>query len=73
MLRPCYLQALDRTATRWAVYEVRAGESKALVTQLKGTTPEEASLGECVGAAVDTWRRVGNVPGNLRIRVELRP
>ena len=72
-LRTCYLPALDGAPARWAVYDVRLGEGKPIVSRVRGTQPEELSLTECLSGAVDTWRQVGNVTGAMRFQVELRP
>jgi hypothetical protein len=72
-LRTCYLPALDGAPARWALYDVRLGEGKPLVSLIRGTQPEELSLTECLSGAVDTWRQVGGVTGAMRFQVELRP
>lgn len=72
-LRPCYLDALDALPTRWARLEVTSTPEKTLVSQLRGTSPEEEKLNACVAGAVDAWRRGRAVASPLRFQVHLKP
>jgi len=72
-IRPCYLQVLDTTPTRWARLEVHSASDKTLANQVRGTAPEELSLNSCVARAVDAWRKHHQVDRPLRFRVVLKP
>ncbi len=72
-IRPCYLKVLDATPTRWGRLEVHSAPGKTLVSQRRGTTPEELSLNSCIAKAVDAWRKKHSVDGPLRFRVQLKP
>jgi len=72
-MRPCYLRALDTESARWGRFEVHSAPDKTLVSQLRGTAPEELSLNGCIARAVDAWRKQHSVDGPLRFRVQLKP
>lgn len=72
-IRPCYLDALDTLPTRWARLEVVSTSDKTLVSQQRGTSPEEERLNSCVVGAVEAWRRGQDSLGPLRFQVNLRP
>lgn len=72
-IRPCYLKALDQAPTRWGRLEVHSAPGKTLVSQLRGTSPEELSLNSCIARVVDAWRKLHSVDGPLRFHVQLKP
>lgn len=72
-MRPCYLQALDKAPTRWGRLEAHSAPDKTLVSQLKGTNPEELSLNNCIARAIDAWRKHHSVDIPLRFRIQLKP
>lgn len=72
-VRPCYLQALDELPSRWARLSVRSTPEKTLVTQQRGTSPEEVSLNECVAEKVTRWRKNRGLQGLLRLQLRLKP
>lgn len=72
-IRPCYLKALDTAPARWGRLEVHSAPGKTLVSQVRGTSPEELSLNSCIARAVDAWRKHHSVDGPLRFGVQLKP
>jgi len=72
-IRPCYLKALDVAPARWGRLEVHSAPGKTLVSQVRGTSPEELSLNSCIARAVDAWRMHHSVSGPLRFRLQLKP
>ncbi|MDY0001958.1 MAG: hypothetical protein RBU30_11730 [Polyangia bacterium] len=72
-IRPCYLDALDILPTRWARLDVVSTPEKTLVSQPRGTSPEEERLNACVSGAVEAWRRGEDTIGPLRFQVDLKP
>ena len=72
-IRPCYLAALDQTPTRWAVLVGQSADDQTLVSQRRGTTPEEVSFTSCVARRVQAWRRAGAIGGPLQFQVTLKP
>jgi hypothetical protein len=72
-LRPCYLEALDTTPARWGRFEVHSAADKTLVSQVRGTSPEELSLNGCLARAVEAWRKAQSVDIPCRFFVHLKP
>ena len=72
-VRPCYLDALDENPGRWARLSVQSTPDKTLVNQVRGTSPEEVSLNECVAAAVSEWRKAQGLLGLVQLQLRLKP
>jgi hypothetical protein len=72
-VRACYLESLDRTPARWARLEVRSLADRSVVSQQRGTSPEELSLNQCVARATHAWRQRHGVSRTFTFRVLLKP
>lgn len=72
-IRPCYLQSLDKAPARWGRLEAHSASNKTLVSQLRGTNPEELTLNNCIARAIDAWRKHHSVDIPLRLGIQLKP